>query len=97
MAFLCCFDDCAAMLTGLPNASLGPKRVARLTSGRKPGKMELPVIIPILGGVVCVGLIVARLTDQGADSRAPIIAGAFLLLLALMYFVLKPKDSVQED
>lgn len=54
------------------------------------GTMEIPAIVPVLGVVVCGGLIFARVTTPGADPRAPLIAGALVTGFALLYAFLRP-------
>jgi hypothetical protein len=41
-------------------------------------------------------LIVARLADGAAGSRAPVIAGTVVAVITLLYFVLRPQN-VTED
>ena len=60
--------------------------------GEPKGAMEIPVVIPALGMLVCFGLIFARLTAATADYRAPLIAGAMLGLILALYLVLRPRN-----
>ncbi|HEY1171826.1 MAG TPA: amino acid permease [Verrucomicrobiae bacterium] len=55
------------------------------------GSMEIPRIVPVLGVIVCLCLIFARLTAAGADKKAPLIAGFIIAVIAALYFVLRPK------
>ncbi|HWL52037.1 MAG TPA: APC family permease [Chthoniobacteraceae bacterium] len=62
------------------------------------GRMEIPYFVPALGVLVCGGLIFARLTAPNADPRAPQIAIALIILIAALYFVLRPKNvGVEEE
>lgn len=55
-------------------------------SGEPQGSFEVPVIIPILGAMVCAALIVTRLFQSG-DYTAPLIAIGLILLITVLYFV----------
>jgi basic amino acid/polyamine antiporter, APA family len=61
------------------------------------GAFEVPVIVPVLGVLVCAGLIVGRLSAAGMDFRAPLIAGILVTGIALFYFILKPKEKVERQ
>lgn len=67
------------------------------------GGFEPPIIVPILGAVVCASLIAVRLQsafagNDPAQKTAPMIAGATVLISLVLYAVLKPKNPVvQED
>ncbi len=71
----------------LVNASL---IVLRKRPDEPRGHMELPRIVPLLGLIVCLALIVARVASSGGDMRAPQIAGIIVAGLAGLYFVMKP-------
>lgn len=60
-------------------------------SDEPKGSMEIPRIVPVLGVLVCVCLIFARLTAEGADKKAPMIAGIIIAVISALYFVLRPK------
>ena len=64
--------------------------VALVILKRRPGEpeggFEVPVIIPILGAVVCAALIVTRMFQSG-DYTAPLIAIGLILLITVLYFV----------
>lgn len=67
------------------------------------GGFEPPVIVPVLGAVVCASLILVRVqtaisSADPAQRTAPFIAGAIVLISLGLYAVLKPKNPVaQED
>ena len=58
--------------------------------GEPPGRFEIPRIIPALGFLVCVGLIVVRVST--GDWRAPAIAGSLLLACFLIYMLMRRLD-----
>ncbi|HND30736.1 MAG TPA: APC family permease, partial [Myxococcota bacterium] len=70
--------------------------VLMLRPGEAKGGFEVPLPVPILGALICGALIVARVLDPAADVRAPTIAGVVLLVLAGLFFVARPKGSVEE-
>ena len=53
----------------------------------KPGLFEIPRFIPALGTLVCLSLIVVRVSS--GDWRAPAIAGALLLGCFVIYFAMR--------
>lgn len=81
--------------------------IALVVLKRRPeeprGGFEPPIIVPILGAIVCASLIFVRIqsavtSSDPAQKTAPIIAGAIVLVSLLLYAVLKPKNPVvQED
>lgn len=56
----------------------------------QPGRFEIPRIIPALGFLVCLGLIVVRVST--GDWRAPAIAGGLLLGCFLIYVLMRTLD-----
>lgn len=50
------------------------------------GTFEVPVIVPMLGAVVCSSLIVVRLFQTG-DFTAPLIAFGLITVIAALYFI----------
>ncbi len=58
--------------------------------GEPPGRFEIPRIIPAMGFLVCLGLIVVRVST--GDWRAPAIAGALLLACFLIYVLMRRLD-----
>ncbi len=69
--------------------------VALLVLQRRPGeargRFEIPSIVPALGALVCAGLIGSRLAT--GDWRAPVIAGAILLGITVLFFVTRPRET----
>ncbi len=65
--------------------------VLKLRPGEPRGAFEVPLVVPIAGAVVCVALIVARLTAAGADPVAPWLALGLIAAIALLYVVLRPR------
>lgn len=59
--------------------------VLQRREGDKEGCFNLPVVIPLLGAMVCLAMIGARLMD--GDMRAPIIALGLLAMIALLYVI----------
>jgi APA family basic amino acid/polyamine antiporter len=58
--------------------------------GEPTGRFEIPRIIPALGFLVCLGLIVVRVST--GDWEAPAIAGALLLASFLIYLLMRWLD-----
>lgn len=58
------------------------------------GQFEIPAAVPLLGAVVCLCLIAARLLDPKANPDAPMIAGGIIGISALLYLVMRPKNVV---
>lgn len=52
----------------------------------KPGQFEVPIIVPILGAIICATLIVVRMFQEGGLA-APAIAFGLIALIAVLYFV----------
>lgn len=61
-----------------------------------PGRFEVPVVVPVLGVLVCLGLIAARvhrvLTEPTESALALAIAGALILVIGMLYVLLRPSD-----
>ena len=55
--------------------------------GEKPGRFEIPRFIPALGALVCLVLIVVRVTT--GDWRAPALAGVLLLGSLAVYLLMQ--------
>jgi len=70
--------------------------VLKLRPGEPIGAFEVPTFLPALGVLINATLIIARLTDQEADSRAPIIAGIVVLVVTILFFVIRPKNVTEE-
>jgi amino acid transporter len=63
------------------------------------GGFEPPLIVPILGALVCALLIIVRVqtaitSSDKAQQTAPLIAGAIVLISLVLYKILKPKNVV---
>ena len=56
-------------------------------SSEKPGRFEIPRFIPALGALVCLVLIVVRVTT--GDWRAPALAGVLLLGSLAVYLLMQ--------
>jgi APA family basic amino acid/polyamine antiporter len=76
----------------LVNASL---IILKRRKGEAPGRFEIPSFIPLLGLLVCLVLIVARVTDVN-NHRAPLIAGVIVVGLSMMYLIMRPKGAVDK-
>ena len=66
------------------------------------GGFEPPVVVPVLGAIVCASLIIVRVqtaitSSDPAQHAAPLIAGAIVLASLGLYAVLKPKNPVVQD
>jgi basic amino acid/polyamine antiporter, APA family len=66
----------------------------KLRKGEAKGHFEIPIVVPLLGCLVCAALIVSRLGSAAAGTRAPLIAMLLLGMIAVLYFVMRPKDPV---
>ncbi len=70
--------------------------VLKLRRGESHGGFEVPVGIPVLGIVVCGGLIVARVQASTAGANAPLIAAGLVFFTVLLYFIMRPKKVIME-
>jgi basic amino acid/polyamine antiporter, APA family len=75
--------------------------VLKLRLGEPKGAFEVPVVVPVLGALVCLTLIVLRLyraatTEDHVERIAPIIAAAIIGGAALLFLVLRPKNVTEE-
>ena len=61
--------------------------VLKRRKGEKKGLFEVPIIVPALGALVCLTLIVVRVST--GDWRAPAIAGALLLGALAIYALMR--------
>jgi amino acid transporter len=59
--------------------------------GEPRGRFEIPLVLPVLGSLVCAGLVVVRVTT--GDWRAPLLAGALLAGILLLYALYRPKSD----
>jgi amino acid transporter len=67
--------------------------------GEPRGGFEPPLVVPVLGALVCASLIVVRVqtaitSADKTQQAAPLIAGAIVAASVLLYFVLKPASPV---
>ncbi len=79
------------LVFALMNAAL---IVLKLRKSEPRGQFEIPVFIPFLGCLVCAALIVSRLGSATAGARAPLIAMLLLGIIAVLYFVMRPREVV---
>lgn len=63
----------------------------RNREGEPRGRFEIPVVLPVLGMLVCAGLVIVRVTT--GDWRASALAGALLLAIFTIYAVMRPKEA----
>jgi amino acid transporter len=70
--------------------------VLKLRPDEPPGAFEVPIVVPALGVLINATLIVARLLQQDADPRAPVIAGIVVACISVLYFVIRPKNVSEE-
>lgn len=68
------------------NAALA---VLKMRPGEPKGALELPIVIPVFGALVC-GVLIAFRVATGS-WQAPAIAGALLGAIVVIYAVLQPK------
>jgi amino acid transporter len=75
--------------------------VLKLRPGEPKGAFEVPVVVPVLGAVVCLTLIVMRVYRAAteadrAERVAPLIAAGIIGGSVLLYFVMRPKNITEE-
>ncbi|CAN5515088.1 APC family permease [soil metagenome] len=63
--------------------------VLRLRKDEPRGGFEVPLFVPIAGAIVCLALLVVRITS--GDWKAPLIAGVLLAVSAALYPLVRPK------
>lgn len=70
---------------------------------RRPGEptdgFDVPLLVPILGAVVCAGLVAVRIqaaisNPKPGAAAAPLIALGIFVVSFVLYLLLKPKDVV---
>lgn len=66
------------------NASLF---VLKRRPGEPPGQFEVPAFVPLLGAILCVVLLGIRMAS--GDSTAPLIAGAMIASILLIYALVR--------
>jgi amino acid transporter len=62
--------------------------VLKRRKAEKPGRFEVPLLVPGLGASVCLALVVVRATT--GDWEAPAIAGGLMLGALLIYVLVRP-------
>jgi len=85
LLLLCCFTVVNGALI-----------VLKLRPGEATGRFEVPIVIPALGMGVNLALIVARLADGSVGVRPQIIAGALVVFIAILFFIMRPKAITEE-
>lgn len=65
--------------------------VLKLRPGEPKAGFEVPIVVPIAGALVCLGLLVARVAS--GDWAAVAIAGVLLAAAAALYVVIRPKAA----
>ncbi|HUU65819.1 MAG TPA: APC family permease [Methyloceanibacter sp.] len=65
--------------------------ILKRRKGEKPGRFEVPLFVPALGAIVCVSLIVVRVST--GDWRAPAIAGALLVGCFVIYVAMRVRNG----
>ncbi|HRJ72349.1 MAG TPA: APC family permease [Terrimicrobiaceae bacterium] len=75
------------LVFGLMNAALV---VLKLRKGEARGRFEVPLVVPVLGFLICAALVVSRLGNAAAGTRAPLIALVLIAGISVLYFVLRP-------
>ena len=76
------------------NASL---IILKLRPGEKPGAFEVPTFVPVVGILINVTLIIARIFDKDSDPKAPIIVLWIVAGVTALYFILRPKTITEEE
>ncbi|WNG45513.1 amino acid permease [Archangium minus] len=71
--------------------------VLKLRPGEPRGSFEVPVVVPVLGALVCLVMIVGRVLGAEADARAPLIAGGIIAGISVLYVLRRPKHVVVEE
>lgn len=59
--------------------------------GEPRGLFEIPLVLPVLGSLVCAVLVIVRVVT--GDWRAPALAGALLAGIFLLYALYRPKTA----
>jgi amino acid transporter len=67
--------------------------VLKRRPGEATGGFEVPVLVPILGAIVCGALLVNRVV--AGDWRAPALAGGLLLAIVVAYALLRPTATAE--
>jgi uncharacterized integral membrane protein len=90
----------ALLLLGCFVVVNGALIVLKRRAGEPPGGFEVPLVVPVLGSLVCAALIAVRVTTPDAagrfEWRAPATAGAVLAIILLLYAIQRPTDVTEE-
>lgn len=78
------------LVFALMNAAL---ILLKFRRGEEKGAFEIPTFVPVLGFLVCAALIVSRVADPITGAKAPLIAGAMLAGISVLFFLTRPKTS----
>ncbi len=93
---------------GVVNLSLV---VLKLRPGEPRGSFEAPIIVPILGTLICTGLVIGQLWPKGLwsthdwsnypwstyDWRPPLIAAVVGVVILILYFTMRPTQVIADD
>jgi amino acid transporter len=69
--------------------------ILKLRRGETKGSFEIPIFVPALGALVCLTLLVLRISS--GDVRSTVIAGTLLLGAAVLYVAIRPHIGKSED
>jgi amino acid transporter len=67
--------------------------------GEARGGFEIPSFVPVLGAIVCFGLLANRVAGvlSGGDWRAPALAGGVLLAILALFLVVRPRTVAEPE
>jgi amino acid transporter len=70
--------------------------------GEPRGRFEVPLVVPVLGALVCAALLLVRgyhavISDDPASRVAPLVALAIVGIALLLYLVIKPRKVVADE
>lgn len=75
--------------------------ILKLRSDEPRGRFEVPLIVPLLGAIVCATLLFNRVALPGKggvrDWAAPLTAGILIAVIVVMYLVMRPKNVLPDD
>jgi len=69
--------------------------ILKLRADEPKGSFEVPILVPILGALVCATLFVLRVSSGGL--RATVIAGTLLAGAAVLYVAIKPHIGTAKE
>jgi amino acid transporter len=90
-------DATSLLLLGAFVVVNGALVVLKLRPGEPRGAFEVPVAVPAVGALLCLGMIAGRVLGPGADVRAPLIAGGIVTGIGVLYVLRRPKHVVLEE